>query len=192
MSRQGARAVPSLTYLERHPNFSIGPTRTTTTTSLISRRWRRSASRPRARRRLRPQPHASAANIVPQGGLFWDGRADTLQDQAIFPLLDPQRDGWRQRRTWWRTNCATRPMPSASSSCSAAGIFNNQRLLIAEAMFAVAVIRSKSRAFIPIPASSTTGWRAKRGSARRTARPAIVQRPRQGQLRRLPSSSADP
>src|SRR5579864_6779299 len=25
LSRQGARAVPSLTYLERHPNFSIGP-----------------------------------------------------------------------------------------------------------------------------------------------------------------------
>jgi cytochrome c peroxidase len=32
---------------------------------------------------------ASAANIVPQGGLFWDGRVDTLQDQAISPLLDP-------------------------------------------------------------------------------------------------------
>ena len=32
----------------------------------------------------------AAANLVPQGGLFWDGRANTLQDQAIAPLLDPR------------------------------------------------------------------------------------------------------
>ena len=37
---------------------------------------------------------ASAANLVPQGGLFWDGRADTLQAQALVPLLDPlEMDG---------------------------------------------------------------------------------------------------
>ena len=36
------------------------------------------------------QAAQSAANIVPQGGLFWDGRADTLQIQASGPLLDPR------------------------------------------------------------------------------------------------------
>jgi len=30
---------------------------------------------------------ASAMNIVPQGGLFWDGRASTLQEQAIGPIM---------------------------------------------------------------------------------------------------------
>jgi len=37
----------------------------------------------------------ASANIVPQGGLFWDGRADTLQDQALFPAARSQRDGRR-------------------------------------------------------------------------------------------------
>ena len=41
-----------------------------------------------------PQASRAAANLVPQGGLFWDGRADTLQDQALSPLLDPlEMDG---------------------------------------------------------------------------------------------------
>jgi len=30
---------------------------------------------------------------VPQGGLFWDGRADTLQGQALGPLLNPLEMG---------------------------------------------------------------------------------------------------
>ncbi|MFP3632945.1 cytochrome c peroxidase, partial [Burkholderia sp. SIMBA_045] len=32
---------------------------------------------------------AAAPQLVPQGGMFWDGRADTLQQQAFGPLLNP-------------------------------------------------------------------------------------------------------
>ena len=32
---------------------------------------------------------AARREMVPQGGLFWDGRADTLQIQAQSPLIDP-------------------------------------------------------------------------------------------------------
>ena len=43
-----------------------------------------------ARAEDRDADGAECANIVPQGGLFWDGRADTLQIQASGPLLDPR------------------------------------------------------------------------------------------------------
>jgi cytochrome c peroxidase len=89
LTRQGARAVPSLMYLERQPNFSVGPDNEEdeTITLLQMAALGQTASRVQ---KTAPQETQSAANIVPQGGLFWDGRADTLQQQAIFPLLDPR------------------------------------------------------------------------------------------------------
>src|SRR5215475_12603681 len=89
LTRPGLRAVPSLTYLHRQSDFSIGPddkeNQTTTlaqmaTIGQTANRVQKSAT----------QTAQSAANIVPQGGLFWDGRADTLQTQASGPLLDPR------------------------------------------------------------------------------------------------------
>ena len=73
LTRHGLRAVPSLMYLERQPPFSIGP------------------DDPEAEGAA---PAGSGTNLVPQGGLFWDGRADTLQGQALGPLLNPlEMDG---------------------------------------------------------------------------------------------------
>lgn len=72
-NRPGVRAVPSLMYLERQPRFSIGPDDLEAEGAA---------------------PAPSAARVVPQGGLFWDGRADTLQSQALGPLLNPlEMDG---------------------------------------------------------------------------------------------------
>src|ERR1700736_3266778 len=99
VSRQGARAVPSLTYLERQPNFSIGPDQSDNDNVVgLAQMAALGQQTPRAKKTV-TQTAASAANIVPQGGLFWDGRADTLQDQAIFPLLDPREmDGGSAER----------------------------------------------------------------------------------------------
>jgi cytochrome c peroxidase len=77
LTQQGARAVPSLTYLERQPDFCIGPDDQDLENVNLAHK---SAT----------QTSQGAANIVPQGGLFWDGRADTLQNQASGPLLDPR------------------------------------------------------------------------------------------------------
>lgn len=63
LRREGVRAVPSLEYLERQPPFTIGPDGD------------------------EAPGQNSGTHLVPQGGLFWDGRADTLQDQARSPLL---------------------------------------------------------------------------------------------------------
>jgi cytochrome c peroxidase len=83
----GARAVPGLAYVSRIPNFSIGPEEP-------------EAERPAAASPPVPDAGAarsaklsgdrtSAAAWVPQGGLFWDGRANTLQGQAMGPLFNP-------------------------------------------------------------------------------------------------------
>ena len=88
LSRQGVRAVPSLTYLWRTPSFSIGPDsdhdsdHPAAAPSTVQ-----PTGLPLTAKRADQAPVATA--LVPQGGLFWDGRAATLQAQAEGPLLNP-------------------------------------------------------------------------------------------------------
>ena len=87
MDRLGERPPPSLAYLYRQQPFSIGPdTAPDDVTVNLNALAASTSSHPRA------QKSAGAAQppaMVPQGGLFWDGRADSLQRQAFFPALDP-------------------------------------------------------------------------------------------------------
>ena len=62
---------------------------------------------------------AQSANIVPQGGLFWDGRAHTRQIQAEGPLLDPREMDGGSPRDHRREICVMRPMPKSLRHCSA-------------------------------------------------------------------------
>jgi cytochrome c peroxidase len=93
---QGARAVPTLTYLEHTPRFMIGPDAKPDEGVVLAK-----AVRPG----VNPIPgnNAGAAPmqfteeqiktllgaVLPQGGLDWDGRATTLAAQAEGPLFDP-------------------------------------------------------------------------------------------------------
>ncbi len=86
----GVRAVPSLMYLERQPNFSIGPddAENEAAPSPLS------SNAPALAVKSAQNTAQSAQNLVPQGGLFWDGRVNTLQSQALEPLLNPlEMDG---------------------------------------------------------------------------------------------------
>jgi cytochrome c peroxidase len=129
LARQGMRAVPSLMYLEREPNFSIGP------------------DDPEAESAPSPAA-ASGANAVPQGGLFWDGRANTLQDQALEPLLDPsEMDGGsvavvaaKLRRAAYAPSFAQLFGPA---------VFDRAPMLVSEALFAVARYEFEDSAFHP-------------------------------------------
>ncbi|GAN60624.1 cytochrome-c peroxidase [Acetobacter cibinongensis] len=86
-NREGRREIPSLTYLERQPPFSIGPD------DAVADDVAPTIAVP-----VGGGAHAaksasntvnSATNLVPQGGLFLDGRADTLHQQASGPMFDP-------------------------------------------------------------------------------------------------------
>jgi cytochrome c peroxidase len=148
MSRQGARAVPSLTYLERHPNFSIGPDKGDDDNVVDLAQMAAVGQQTARAKKIATGAAASAANIVPQGGLFWDGRADTLQDQAIFPLLDRnEMDGGSAEVVADKLRHA--PYAQRFIELFGARIFDNQRLLIAEAMFAVARYQVEEQSFHP-------------------------------------------
>jgi len=100
LNQPGARAVPSLTYLERTPKFVIRPDgkfdpddggvakAARPVFSLLPDGKTGPANGPNS---------AKLAQLVPEGGMDWDGRAATLPEQAGGPLFDPRemanRDG---------------------------------------------------------------------------------------------------
>jgi cytochrome c peroxidase len=135
LHRQGVRAVPSLMYLERQPNFSVGPDNEENET--VSLLQLAAAGQNAARTQKTAQDTAqTAANQVPQGGLFWDGRADTLQGQAMFPLLNTlEMDGGTAEEVaakLRRSSYAKRFVQLFGPA-----IFDSPRMTVAEALFAV-------------------------------------------------------
>jgi cytochrome c peroxidase len=148
LSRQGARAVPSLTYLERQPNFSIGPEQSDDDNLVPLAQMAAIGQQSARAKKTATATAASGANIVPQGGLFWDGRADTLQDQALFPLLDPnEMDGGSIETVADKLHHAAyaeRFVPLFGE-----GILSNSKLLVSEAMFAVARYQFEDVSFHP-------------------------------------------
>jgi cytochrome c peroxidase len=88
MTQTGLRPPPSLAYLYRQPPFSIGPdaAEADSPPSIVqlaaqARGYKRPA-------KIAGAPPGATA-LIPQGGLFWDGRSNTLQAQATGPLLNP-------------------------------------------------------------------------------------------------------
>jgi cytochrome c peroxidase len=127
LKRQGLRAVPSLMYLERQPNFSIGP-ESGENEGLAT-----------------PAP---ASNAVPQGGLFWDGRANTLQSQALGPLLNPlEMDGGSAARVAAKLRRA--PYAWRMVQLFGAAVFARANVAVNEALFAVARYQIEDPSFHP-------------------------------------------
>jgi cytochrome c peroxidase len=147
LSRQGTRAVPSLTYLERQPGFSIGPDDPESETVDLAQMAALGQQSTRARKTA-TQTAQSAVNIVPQGGQFWDGRADTLQDQATAPLLDPREmDGGSIAIV--ATKLRDAPYAKRFTELFGQTIFGQPPMLVSEAMFAVARYQIEEPSFHP-------------------------------------------
>ncbi|MBY0380393.1 MAG: cytochrome-c peroxidase [Xanthobacteraceae bacterium] len=138
LSRHGTRAVPSLTYLERQPIFSIGPDDTTAEESGVSLSQQAAIGQQSTKaQKTATATDQSAVNIVPQGGQFWDGRADTLQDQALIPLLDPREmDGGSVDIVAAKLRRA--PYAKRFAELFGENVFQNPGMLVSEAMFAIA------------------------------------------------------
>jgi cytochrome c peroxidase len=147
LTRQGVRAVPSLMYLRDQPAFGIGPddeeNETVTLADMVA------ATRGETRARKTADDTAqSAAALVPQGGLFWDGRADTLQAQAIEPMLNPLEMAGGSVAA---VAAKLRKAPYARDFVTLFGatILDRSDLLVAEAQFAVARYQIEDPAFHP-------------------------------------------
>ena len=147
LTQQGARAVPSLTYLERQPDFGIGPDDRESENVNLADKAAIGQTTTRAQKTA-TQTSQSAANMVPQGGLFWDGRADTLQNQASGPLLDPREmDGGSIEIIAEKLRHA--PYAKRFAGLFGEKVFRDTRLLVAEATFAVGRYQIEEPSFHP-------------------------------------------
>jgi len=137
MHTPGFRAVPSLGYLYRQRTFGIVPDTSGDNDAkpTLVQQVQQAATHARVLKTA-AAPQAASANLVPQGGLFWDGRVNTLQQQANGPLYNPAE------------MAARGPAEVAKQLAEAAyaqdfralfgpSVFNNPKLLIDEAMFAI-------------------------------------------------------
>jgi cytochrome c peroxidase len=147
----GVRAVPLLTYLERQPGFTIGPDKDdgNENENKLSLAQQAEIGKTAVRvEKTATQTAQSATNIVPQGGLFWDGRAGSLQNQAIGPLLDPREmDGGSIDIIAEKLRNA--PYAPKFAGLFGPNIFKNTKLLVAEALFAVGRYQIEEPSFHP-------------------------------------------
>ncbi|MBW0446983.1 c-type cytochrome [bacterium M00.F.Ca.ET.228.01.1.1] len=135
MNEAGYRPPPSLTYLYRQAPFSIGPDQGDTDAPVdLTQLASQAAGTQRAQKTALAAPAAPA--LVPQGGLFWDGRADTLQDQAIGPLTNPVEMANKTPEDVAQKLLHTRYIGQFKQIFGPA-IEANPSLLVSEAMFAV-------------------------------------------------------
>jgi cytochrome c peroxidase len=147
MTLQGVRAVPSLMYLERQSNFSIGPENEQNETVDLAQLAAAGAVAERANKSAQDTAQ-TAANMVPQGGLFWDGRADTLQDQALGPLLNPlEIDGGSVEVVAARLRHES--YAPRFTQLFGASVFDTPRLAVSEALFATARYQIEEQKFHP-------------------------------------------
>lgn len=163
LDRQGHRAIPSLTYLERQPTFSIGPDDAVADDVVVPIRAPDHPGRTVAKSATNTA--ASAVQLVPQGGLFWDGRADTYQQQATGPLYDPVEMASTKAIVLKRLRSA----PYAAALRALAGPRGEQdpEYLIAEALFALGRYQVENVSFHPYN-SKFDAWLE--GKARFTSR----------------------
>lgn len=144
----GVRAVPSLRYLYRQPAFSIGPDAQGDNDQAVSlaQQALQAVGHVRALKTAQ-SPRAAATNLVPQGGLFWDGRADTLEQQSKGPLYNPLEMDATAARVLARLQSAS--YAGEFARLFGQGIFENPRLAADEATFAIARYQIENRDFHP-------------------------------------------
>jgi cytochrome c peroxidase len=147
MTQQGVRAVPSLMYLERQPAFSIGPDKEENEGVALAQMIDQSRGTAQPSKTIATAPLTAVA-LVPQGGLFWDGRADTLQDQALTPLLNPiEMDGGSGAAVVTKLRRSDYVHDFAMLFGEA--VLDTPRQLLAEAMFAVGRYQIEETTFHP-------------------------------------------
>jgi cytochrome c peroxidase len=147
LSLQGYRPPPSLMYLYRQPNFSIGPDAGDADAPPdLAQLANQAAGTQKAQKNAGVAPVAVA--MVPQGGLFLDGRVDTLQAQASGPMLNPvemanasmDEISDKLQRTSYKEDFVKLFGPN---------IFKSKDLAISEAMFAIARYQVEEQSFHP-------------------------------------------
>ncbi len=130
------RPPPTLRYLYRQKVFSIGPDLAdqdgSNNVSLIPPKKGTKIFIKKAN-----SIGISAMNLVPQGGLFLDGRADTLQEQADGPITNPVEMA-APSHIWLVERLKTPYYQKIFKQLFGLAIYKNPELLVSEMEFAIA------------------------------------------------------
>jgi cytochrome c peroxidase len=161
MKLQGIRAVPSLTYHEHTPAFTVGPDlkpdddedKAALASASAQQNSRLNAgvkigSVVKADLATGATGNAKVEELVPQGGMDWDGRAMTLSDQAGGPLLDPREMANKDALTLMaKLKAAT--YADDMLMLFGPSVFTTPNLALGEAYFALARYQLEERSFHP-------------------------------------------
>jgi cytochrome c peroxidase len=155
LKRAGVRAVPSLRYLEHDPNFSIGPSTEMADNDPPPPDDTPAAGTAAGDARIvavakagNSAARAAAEATVPRGGLDWDGRANTMQEQALGPLIDPnEMDNHSAADVLERLKHAA--YADDMKKLFGPYVFNEPRLALDEALFALARFQAEDPSFHP-------------------------------------------
>jgi len=128
LNSRGERPPLSLAYLYRQAPFSIGAD-----TELDELGVNLAPARAVVNTK---EPPPKKVSIVPQGGLFWDGRADSLPKQALVPLLDSQEMA-NSSMAEIATKLARASYRQRFAPLFGSDIFNHPDLLVFAAMYAI-------------------------------------------------------
>jgi cytochrome c peroxidase len=151
LQSMGIRAVPSLEYKEHTPNFTIGPNPAVPDTDLPAPPAApigdvKVASVAKAD--TTTAAFVAAETKVPQGGLDWDGRADTVESQAYGPLLDPNEMDNRDKAALLK-RIQNAPYAQDLKALFGPNIFTMPDLLLDEALYALVRFQVEDVSFHP-------------------------------------------
>ncbi len=159
----GDRPPLSLAYLYRQQPFSIGPDTAPDDVTVNLNAVAASASGDS--RAQKSAGTAAPPAMVPQGGLFWDGRADSLQRQAFLPTLNPVEMANANNGSIAHTLTLS-SYRQQFVQLFGPTILNNPNRLVSEAMFALARYQIEDPSFHAFT-SKYDAWL--QGNARLTA-----------------------
>ncbi|MBV8657365.1 MAG: c-type cytochrome [Burkholderiales bacterium] len=157
MNLQGARAVPSLTYHEVTPAFFIGPDANDPSDDEGKIELTEQAQRQAVAdsgRKVASQAKSTAdagqrvSEVVPQGGMDWDGRAKVISDQAAGPLFDPKEMANTSPQLLLE-KLKKAPYAKDMQALFGPAVFSSANLALGEAYFALAQYQKEERAFHP-------------------------------------------
>jgi cytochrome c peroxidase len=147
MGQLGFRPPLSLAYLYRQQPFSIGPD-----AGEIEAPVNLNTVASAAGQTTRAQKSAAATPtslpMVPMGGLFWDGRADSFQRQALVPMLNPVEMA-NTSVEQVASKLATSPYHAKFQQLFGEDILKQPDQLVAEAMFAISRFETEDASFHP-------------------------------------------
>ncbi|MFK0161863.1 cytochrome-c peroxidase [Rhizobium sp. NPDC090279] len=157
LDQPGIRAVPSLAYKMSTPSFSIGEESAADEAAEASPMTEASGvalanapaavTGPLTAQAVIKADAAAAANLVPQGGMFWDGRVDSLEEQALQPMISPFEMANADAATVY--DKLKKGYGKDISALFGDNILNDQDMTISEIGFALARYQIEENSFHP-------------------------------------------